>query len=80
MTLRDSLPLQLPTMSFKNIKIKGEYLGVIIDENSTWKYHIEVEENKISKNIGVLYRASHLLDFKGSYKLNDLVQFIKGTR
>ena len=67
-------------MSFKNIKIKGEYLGVIIDENSTWKYHIEVEENKISKNIGVLYRASHLLDFKGSCKLNDLVQFIKETR
>ena len=26
--------------------------------------HIEAVENKISKNIGVLYRASHLLDFK----------------
>ena len=41
-----------------------KFLGVIIDENLTWKNHIEVVENKISKNIGVLYRASHLCDFK----------------
>ena len=64
----DSLPSQLPTMTFNNIEIKREnsikFLGVIIDENLTWKNHIEVVENKISKNIGVLYRASHLLDFK----------------
>ena len=33
-------------------------------KNLTWKNHIEVVENKVSKNIGVLYRASHLLDFK----------------
>ena len=31
--------------------------------------HIEVIENKISKNIGVLYRASHLLDFKNLLKI-----------
>ena len=64
----DSLLSQLPTMTFNNIEIKREnsikFLGVIIDENLTWKNHIEVVENKISKNIGVLYRASHLLDFK----------------
>ena len=61
----DCLPSQLPTMTFNNIEIKREnfkkFLGVIIDENLTWKNHIEVVENKISKNIGVLYRASHLL-------------------
>ena len=34
--------------------------GVIIDENLTWKNHIDVFENKISKNTGILYRASHL--------------------
>ena len=34
--------------------------GLIIDENLTWKNHIDVAANKISKNIGVLYRASHL--------------------
>ena len=50
----DSLSSQLPTMTFNNIEIKREnsikYQGVIIDENVTWKNHIEVVENKISKN------------------------------
>ena len=52
---------------------KREYsikiLGVIIDETLTWKNHIEVVENTISKNIGVHYRASHLLDFKNLLKI-----------
>ena len=68
----DSLPLQVPAMTFNNIEIKREssvkFLGVIIDEKLTWKNHIEVVE-KISKNIGVLYRASHLLDFKNLLKI-----------
>ena len=63
----DSLPLQLPTMAFNNIQIGKEnslkFPGIIVDENLTWKNHIEVIENKISKNF-VIYRASHLLDFK----------------
>ena len=70
----DSLPLQLPAMTFNNIELKREnsvkFLGVIIDENLTWKNHIEVVENKISKNIIVLYRASHLLDFKNLLKIS----------
>ena len=69
----DSLPSKLPTMTFNNTEIKKEnsikFLGVIIDENLTWKNHIEVVENKISKNIGVLYRDSHLLDFKNLPKI-----------
>ena len=69
----DSLASQLPTMRFNNIEIKREnsikFLGVIIDENLTWKNHIKVVENEISKNIGVLYRASHLLDFKNLLKI-----------
>ena len=58
LTMCDSLPLQLPTMTFKNIEIKREnsvkFLDVIIDENLTWKNHIEVVEKKFSKDIGVL--------------------------
>ena len=60
-------------MTFNNIEIKREnpvkFLGVIIDENLTCKNHIEVVENKISKNIGFFYRASHLLDFKNFLKI-----------
>ena len=40
-----------------------KFLGVMIDENLTWKPHIELLENKISKNIGVLFKASKLLNF-----------------
>ena len=69
----DSLPLQLPTMTFNNIEIKIEnsvkFLGLIIDENLTWKNHIQVVENKVSKNIGVLYRPSHLVDYKNLLKI-----------
>ena len=72
-TMCDSLPLQLPAMILNNIEIKREnsvkFLDVIIDENLTWKNHIEVVENKISKNIGVLYRASHLLDLEDLQKI-----------
>ena len=60
-------------MTLNNIEIKREnsvkFLGIIIDDNLTWKNHIEVVEKKISENIGVLYRASHLLDFKNLLKI-----------
>ena len=68
----DSVPLQLSTMIFNNIKIKRnsvKFVGVIIDENLIGKNHIEVIETKISKDVGVLYRASYLLDFKNLLKI-----------
>ena len=52
----DSFPLQLPTMAFNNMEIKREnsikFLCVIIDENLSWKNHIKVVGNKISKDVG----------------------------
>ena len=68
----DSIPLRLPTITFNSIEIKREFsakfLGVIIDENITCNKHIELIDNKISKNIGILYRTSHYLDKKKSKK------------
>ena len=34
----------------------------MIDECITWKDHIRTVENKIAKNIGLLYRAKQLLN------------------
>ena len=72
-TMSDSVLLQLLTMTFNNIEIKREnsvkFQGVIIDQNLTWKNHIEVLENKFFRNIAVLYRASHLLDFINLLKI-----------
>ena len=39
-----------------------KFLGVILDENINWHKHIELVENKISKNIGILYGALLYLD------------------
>ena len=36
---------------------KTKFLGVIIDNKLTWEHHIAYVKNKISKCIGLLYRA-----------------------
>ena len=50
----DSLPLELPTMTINNIKIKREsfikFPGVMIDESLIFKNYIKLLENNISKN------------------------------
>ena len=65
---RDNIPLVLPTLTINNNIIKREnstkFLGVLIDENLTWQSHIHYIENKISKNIGLLYKAKFLLNQK----------------
>ena len=64
--ISDYLPLQLPTLYIDAYKIKRVYftkfLGVMLDENLTWKKHIELIESKMSKNIGILYKAKFLLN------------------
>ena len=67
-SVRGSIPLRLYTITFNSIEIKREsfikFLGVIIDESITWIKHIELAENKISKNIDILCRTSHYPDKK----------------
>ena len=66
--LKENLPLKLPDLYLNNIKIKREtflrFLGVMVDENLTWKKHIELIENKVSKNVGILFKASRLLNLQ----------------
>ena len=60
-----SIPDNLPDLSIDNVIIKRDtvtkFLGVYIDENLTWKYHIEKISVKILKNIGILYKSRHVL-------------------
>ena len=48
---RDNIPLVLPTLKINNTLIKRvdhiKFLGVLFDENLTWKNHINLIENKI---------------------------------
>ena len=63
---KKSIPNNLPTLAIDNISIHREsvikFLGVYIDENITWKHHINVISTKISKSIGILYNARQILD------------------
>jgi hypothetical protein len=55
------LPSLLPDLLFNNTKINRyntiKFLGVTIDEHLTWRMQINNIEKKISKGIGLLFRA-----------------------
>ena len=38
--------------------------NVIFNEHLTWKKHTQLIENKVSKNIGVIYKTSKLINSK----------------
>ena len=47
-----------------NIERKSsiEVLGVMLGEHISWTGHVRIFENKIAKNIGLLYRVSQFLN------------------
>ena len=63
---KDNLTLKLPILKINNFEIKRttsvKFLGIMVDENLTWKDHIHILEKKLLKNIGLLYRAKPYLD------------------
>ena len=62
---RQLLPQTLPNLLIENIHIKREhitkFLGVFIDENLSWKQHINIVSCKISKSIGNLSKSRDIL-------------------
>ena len=58
---KNVLPCKMPVLILDNIPIKRitytNFLGIIIDENLLWKYHIDNLCQKISKSIGILYKS-----------------------
>ena len=50
----------LPKLTSRNHVIERQelitFLGVLLDENLTWKERIKYAENKIAKNLGLLYK------------------------
>ena len=65
-SVKDNIPLKLPELKIANRAIERthaiKFLGVLLDENITWKKHICSVEKKLAKNIGLLYRAKYFLD------------------
>ena len=65
---RDDIPLKLPNLIIDQKTIQRvdsiKFLGVLLDENLTWKNHICDINKKNSKSIGILYKAKLLLNQK----------------
>ena len=65
--------MKLPILKINNHIIKREtfikFLGVFIDENVTWETHINYVNEKISKNIGIMYKARKYLSFNNMKSL-----------
>ena len=63
---KDNIPLRLASLFINDREIKRiisiKYLVVLIDKHFTWKEHITVIENKISKALGLLYKPRKVLD------------------
>ena len=57
--LKKDVLLQLRNVFIERVTI-FKFLGVFIDENFNWKSHIK--ETKMSKIIGILHRASQVLN------------------
>ena len=50
---QENIPLKLPSIQLNGNNIESEnslkFLGVILNEHLTWKKHIQLIENKVSK-------------------------------
>ena len=60
------IPVMLPKLTISNHVIERQefikFLGILLDENLNWKEHIKHTENKIAKNLGLLYKARPFLE------------------
>ena len=39
-----------------------KYIGVLLDENLSWKPHIEYSQNKLSQSVGIIAKMRKYLD------------------
>ena len=56
----------LTKLTISNLVIERQefikFLGVLLDENLNWKEHIKYTENKMAKNLGLLYKARPFIE------------------
>ena len=54
--MNQSVNLMIEKNNIDRVK-ECKFLGTVVDENLTWKPHIGLITNKISKNIGIMFKA-----------------------
>ena len=76
---KDNLLLVTPYLFFSNAKIKREnspkLLGVMIDQNLTWKTHVALVEKKVSESVGILFKVSGFINSKSFAKYIFCISF-----
>ena len=69
---KDNIPLKLHSLAINEKVIERttsiKFLGILLDEHLSWKNHISVVENKVSKNIGILNKAKSTFS-NGCFKI-----------
>ena len=62
---RKDIPNILRALHIDNIPIKKEFitnfLGLYLNENISWKHHINIVSTKVCRSIGILYRTCYIL-------------------
>ena len=65
-SFKDGIPVKLPAWMVGSNNIERtsstKFLGVILDEHISWVGHVWTIQNKIAKNIGLLYQVSQFLN------------------
>ena len=60
-TLNKDVNIKMQNINIERVRITT-CLGVFIDELLNWKAQIKYVQSKLSKNIAIMYRCSHLFD------------------
>ena len=71
---KNSIELVINDMKIRETK-SIKYLGVIIDSKLNWIDHITYVKNKVAKGIGIIRKASKLLNKKALLNLYDTLYF-----
>ena len=66
---KGNIPLKLPMLAINGKVIERttyiKFLGILLYKHLSWENHILVVENKVSKNIGILYKARNIFSKVG---------------
>ena len=66
--LNENIEIKIDNIILERV-FENKFLGVIIDQNFSWKQHINYIRSKLAKSIGVLGKIRHLLNLDSLYTL-----------
>jgi len=64
----NSVDIVMNEIKINKIEV-SKFLGIIIDNKLNWKPHVNYLHSKISRNMGLMYKASKVLNDKAMYTL-----------